>query len=246
MGEPTNNSFVRATKKVQRREEDSPDEGGEDDIELKEGDVRKEIIDSVPSIDFFDRVFSLIQKIMENTLVVKFLGRKIGPWVVFAQYLMVQPWSPQFTPLEPFPHNFVAWMRILVDLLKLLVSKLQIAKRNHRVEYESLPTICFHCGTYGHMKDDYPQNHNKEPIDGANNDVQQPKASVQQLNVSVQERVESEKFGDWMVVERRQLRLTKKSRAGLNDNQGKNLSGSRFNAFTSLVDDAGEIELGNT
>ncbi|MBA0682396.1 hypothetical protein Goari_024120 [Gossypium aridum] len=35
-----------------------------------------------------------------------------------------------------------------------------------------------------------------------------------------------------MVVERRQLRLTKKSRAGLNDNQGKNLSGSRFNAFT--------------
>ncbi|MBA0828558.1 hypothetical protein Goarm_013224 [Gossypium armourianum] len=89
-----------------------------------------------------------------------------------------------------------------------------IAKRNHRVEYESLPTICFHCGTYGHMKDDYPQNHNKEPIDGANNDVQQPKASVQQLNVSVQERVEGEKFGDWMVVERRQLRLTKKSRAG--------------------------------
>ncbi|MBA0586111.1 hypothetical protein Gorai_016864, partial [Gossypium raimondii] len=85
----------------------------EDDTELKEGDVRKEIIDSVPSIDFFDRVFSLIQKIMENTLVVKFLGRKIGYNALWNKYLMVQPWSPQFTPLEPFPHNFVAWMRIL-------------------------------------------------------------------------------------------------------------------------------------
>ncbi|KAH1097985.1 hypothetical protein J1N35_014906 [Gossypium stocksii] len=50
----------------------------EDDIELKEDNVRKEIIDSVPSIDFFDRVFSLIEKIMVKTLVVKFLRRKIG------------------------------------------------------------------------------------------------------------------------------------------------------------------------
>ncbi|MBA0682395.1 hypothetical protein Goari_024119 [Gossypium aridum] len=32
MGEPTNNSFGRATKKVQRREEDSPDEGGGDTL----------------------------------------------------------------------------------------------------------------------------------------------------------------------------------------------------------------------
>ncbi|KAK5839092.1 hypothetical protein PVK06_007853 [Gossypium arboreum] len=96
MGEPTNNSFGRETKKVQRREEDPPDEGGgdtlieliapkaislrdmvmnfqqgdslkdnswaEDVIELKEGDMRKEIIDSVPSINFFDRVFYLLRK----------------------------------------------------------------------------------------------------------------------------------------------------------------------------------------
>ncbi|MBA0556433.1 hypothetical protein Golob_026537 [Gossypium lobatum] len=219
MGEPTNNSFGRATKKVQRREEDSPDEGG--------GDTLIEPI-APKAISLRDMVMNFPQGDKNHG---KYLGSKVSweedrlqcvveqrPWVVFGQYLMVQPWSPQFTPLEPFPHNFVAWMRILVDLLKPLVSKLQIAKRNHRVEYESLPTICFHCGTYGHMKDDYPQNHNKEPIDGANNDVQQPKASVQQLNVFVQERVESEKFGDWMVVERRQLRLTKKSRAGLNDN----------------------------
>ncbi|MFQ6662748.1 hypothetical protein Gotur_030499 [Gossypium turneri] len=44
-----------------------------------------------------------------------------------------------------------------VDLLKPLIVKIRIAKRTHRVEYESLPMICYHCGTYGHLQEDCPE-----------------------------------------------------------------------------------------
>ncbi|MBA0761541.1 hypothetical protein Gotri_024169 [Gossypium trilobum] len=34
-----------------------------------------------------------------------------GPWTVFGQYLTVQPWSPDFNPLQPFPNHVMAWVR---------------------------------------------------------------------------------------------------------------------------------------
>ncbi|MBA0755117.1 hypothetical protein Gogos_020303 [Gossypium gossypioides] len=46
---------------------------------------------------------------------------------------------------------------VQVDLLKPLILKIRIAKRTHRVEYESLPMICNHCGTYGHLQEDCPE-----------------------------------------------------------------------------------------
>ncbi|XP_016735719.1 uncharacterized protein [Gossypium hirsutum] len=52
-----------------------------------------------------------------------------------------------------------------VNLLKPLVLKIRIAKRIHRVKYESLPIICYHCGTYGHLKDKCLQNKNGEAMD---------------------------------------------------------------------------------
>ncbi|MBA0646240.1 hypothetical protein Goklo_014219 [Gossypium klotzschianum] len=45
------------------------------------------------------------------------------------------------------------WMAVYVNLEKPLVSKILINGRSQIVEYESLPTICFHCGRYGHVKD---------------------------------------------------------------------------------------------
>ncbi|MBA0592585.1 hypothetical protein Gorai_009564 [Gossypium raimondii] len=52
-----------------------------------------------------------------------------------------------------------------VNLLKPLILKIRIAKRIHRVEYESVPIICYHCGTYGHLKDKCLQNKNEEAMD---------------------------------------------------------------------------------
>nr|KJB30796.1 hypothetical protein B456_005G160500 [Gossypium raimondii] len=119
MGEPTNNSFGRATKKVQRREEDSPDEGGENHgkyfgskVSWEEDRLQCVVEQSVLHIQLMDIENDYYLATFESIEDYAMFFSK-GTWVVFGQYLMVQPWSPQFTPLEPFPHNFVAWMRIL-------------------------------------------------------------------------------------------------------------------------------------
>ncbi|MBA0666611.1 hypothetical protein Goklo_003006 [Gossypium klotzschianum] len=54
------------------------DEWEVDDLDLREDDVRNDVVDGVPSIEFSDRVYGLAKKSMSKTLVVKLLGRKIG------------------------------------------------------------------------------------------------------------------------------------------------------------------------
>ncbi|MBA0674651.1 hypothetical protein Goari_016236, partial [Gossypium aridum] len=49
----------------------------EEDIELREGDVKKEVVDGVPSIDFSNRVYSLIEESMSKMVVVKLLCGKL-------------------------------------------------------------------------------------------------------------------------------------------------------------------------
>ncbi|MBA0838991.1 hypothetical protein Goarm_004766 [Gossypium armourianum] len=34
-----------------------------------------------------------------------------GPWIVFGQYLMIQPWSQYFSTSQTYPSNVVAWIR---------------------------------------------------------------------------------------------------------------------------------------
>ncbi|KAE8674618.1 hypothetical protein F3Y22_tig00111743pilonHSYRG00079 [Hibiscus syriacus] len=51
-----------------------------------------------------------------------------------------------------------ARMEVSVDLGKLLTLKILINGRVQIVEYESLPTICFSCDRYRHVKDIYPEN----------------------------------------------------------------------------------------
>ncbi|KAH1045830.1 hypothetical protein J1N35_036614 [Gossypium stocksii] len=44
-----------------------------------------------------------------------------------------------------------ARMTVYVNLDKPLVSQILINRRSQKVEYESLSTIYFHCGRYGHV-----------------------------------------------------------------------------------------------
>ncbi|XP_039015150.1 uncharacterized protein LOC120145367 [Hibiscus syriacus] len=46
-----------------------------------------------------------------------------------------------------------ARLAVSLNLHRPLVSKLLINGHLQIIEYESLPTICFHCGIYGHHKD---------------------------------------------------------------------------------------------
>lgn len=36
-----------------------------------------------------------------------------GPWVIFGHYLIVQPWSSQFSTQHEYPKSVVAWIQIL-------------------------------------------------------------------------------------------------------------------------------------
>ncbi|KAG8493011.1 hypothetical protein CXB51_012640 [Gossypium anomalum] len=51
---------------------------GVDDLELREDDVRKDIADGVPFIEFSNRIDTLIEESMSTTVVVKLLGSRIG------------------------------------------------------------------------------------------------------------------------------------------------------------------------
>ncbi|MBA0583364.1 hypothetical protein Gorai_014224, partial [Gossypium raimondii] len=72
-----------------------------------------------------------------------------------------------------------AWFPVQVNLSKPLISKIWITSRIHRIEYESLPSICFQHGRFGHLREGCPH-----------------------------ERVEKEEFEEWMVVDRRQRQET--------------------------------------
>ncbi|PPS18551.1 hypothetical protein GOBAR_AA02028 [Gossypium barbadense] len=36
-----------------------------------------------------------------------------GPWIVYGQYLTIQPWTKDFSPSQPYPNVVLAWIRLL-------------------------------------------------------------------------------------------------------------------------------------
>ncbi|KAK8522972.1 hypothetical protein V6N12_073684 [Hibiscus sabdariffa] len=213
----------------------------DDDIDILEGEVIRSTIDGLISIEFFDRIQKLAAKSLDQTLVIKLLGRRIGystlqnklldlwkpqhafrlmdidndyflvtfkdhsdflhvladgPWTVFGHYLTVEPWTSDFSSSNPFPSTVWTWIRlpglhatlykrslitaigecigpivkidhqtdsgrqgrfaclaVKVDLRKPLVSKIIINGVVQIIKYESLPSVCFLCGLFGHTQD---------------------------------------------------------------------------------------------
>ncbi|KAL4354587.1 hypothetical protein GQ457_06G029720 [Hibiscus cannabinus] len=281
----------------------------EEDIDLNEDDVIRGMDNDVIMIDFSERVHNLAVKSLDQTVVIKIIGRRIGyvtlrnklhevwkpdqafklmdiendyflvtfrsrvdylhvladgPWTVFGHYVFVEPWSEDFSTAQPYPSNIVAWIRlpglpvtlykrslitelgecigrvlkldyqtetgrrgrfarmaIRVNLNKPLVSKIVVNGRTQLVEYESLPTICFHCGKYGHVTDNCPE---LIPKDSAGPEM--PSASTSEPSTAM--------FGSWMVVERRQRRPQLKTSVGKTHSPGVVISESRF---APIIDD---------
>ncbi|KAK8289993.1 hypothetical protein V6Z12_D07G230300 [Gossypium hirsutum] len=129
---------------------------GKDDLDILEGDIQKSFVNGIPSISFSDRIHKILIQGMDNTVVLKLLGRNIGfsvlqnklynlwkpsaeihmmdiengyflvkfqnkldcekalsegPWIIFGQYLTVQPWSLAFDPTQAYPNVVMAWIR---------------------------------------------------------------------------------------------------------------------------------------
>ncbi|MBA0875949.1 hypothetical protein Goshw_021591 [Gossypium schwendimanii] len=96
-----------------------------------------------------------------------------GPWLIYRQYLTVQPWTKEFSHSQPYLSMVMAWICFLglqeflyerrlarmvmyVNLEKPLVSEVLVNGVLEKVEYESLPTIRYTCGKYGHTKEICP------------------------------------------------------------------------------------------
>ncbi|KAA3463576.1 GroES-like zinc-binding alcohol dehydrogenase family protein [Gossypium australe] len=250
-------------------------------FDILEGDIQKSIKNGIPSINFSDRIVQFLIQGMENTVIIKLLGRNIslsilqnklynlwrpsttlhlmdiengyflakfqnkldcervlseGLWVIFGQYLTVQPWSISFDPAQDFPNVVMAWIRlpglpsylynhkiiteiggmvgkvvkldlntnnkvrgrfarlaVYVDLGKPLVSQIWINDRKQNVEYESLSTICFYCGRYGHVENLCPIRKN-DSIGGKSGETMMDNHST---TTNRPER-KDDTFGPWM------------------------------------------------
>ncbi|PPR87700.1 hypothetical protein GOBAR_AA32989 [Gossypium barbadense] len=96
-----------------------------------------------------------------------------GPWMIYGQYLTVQPWTKDFNSSQPYPSIVLAWIRLpglpgflykrkIIEEIGGTIGKVvrldfntdnRTRGRIQRVEYEALPTIYFTCGKYGYTKE---------------------------------------------------------------------------------------------
>ncbi|XP_052876232.1 uncharacterized protein LOC128282060 [Gossypium arboreum] len=212
-------SFKDAVTNLASMSHFSENDWEEEYFDLDDRDLLRKMVDGMPTLDFSERLYSLIEKNYCNVL-------SDGTWVIYRQYLTVQPWTTQFSLLQKFPENVVTWIHVLSLLgvfykrsvlraigelvgkvFKIVLqtdkrvrgqfAKVQVANRIHRVEYESLPMICYSCSTYGHMRENCAKVHNTESMeeesDMANENLVRMK---QQLEISTQVRVEKEEYGE--------------------------------------------------
>ena len=126
-----------------------------------------------------------------------------------------------------------------IDLKSPLISQFHLDGKVQRVEYENLPVICFHCGKYGHYKDDCSD---KESNGLTEDEVTIPgDPEEQQWKSKAENDSRNEpKFGPWMVVARKgKPRVVKESNSNQATGQvlrGKYGKESRFNILANLGD----------
>ncbi|KAH1080237.1 hypothetical protein J1N35_019998 [Gossypium stocksii] len=108
----------------------------DDDLEFLEGDIHRSVINGVHAIDFSERVKQILfkewslrlwntskhfhlmdiengyflAKLQSTEDYVKVLSQR--PWVIYGQYLTVQPWTKEFKSLQPYPSLVLAWIRL--------------------------------------------------------------------------------------------------------------------------------------
>ncbi|MBA0725140.1 hypothetical protein Golax_021746 [Gossypium laxum] len=168
----------------------------EEDFDLDDRNLLRKTVDGMQTLDFSERLYSLIEKSMSSTIVLKLLGKRIGVNTL---------WSKEF--LE----NVVAWihipslsgafykrsiLRAIGELVGKVVKIVLQTDKGVRGQFAS-------CDTYGHMRENYTKVHNTESMeeesDTANENFLRMK---QQLEISTQVTVEKEEYGEWMTVDR--------------------------------------------
>ncbi|MBA0760955.1 hypothetical protein Gotri_023665 [Gossypium trilobum] len=140
-----------------------------------------------------------------------------------------------------------ARLAVYINLEKPLILQVIVDGAVQLVEYEALPTVCFSCGKYGHVKETCPSvATDKNPVlnhDESSIGVALPNGgSIDDETTGSRSREKELEFGPWMLGERKSSRWGKQdlSANGL-AKQTKNPLGSRFSALMvekDLSDDA--------
>ncbi|KAA3485757.1 reverse transcriptase [Gossypium australe] len=199
-----------------------------------------------------------------------------GPWLVYGQYLTVQPWTKEFRPSQPFPSIVMAWIRlpglpghlykkkiiekiggligkvvrldlntdsrtrgrfarmaVYINLNKPLTAQVLINGMKQRVEYESLPAICFNCGKYGHTKDFCPLIQTESSSE---------KTQAENTWTEVEKEDNEGTYGPWMMVDRKFRSHMRNNNFIKKDNFVRGIPGSRFQA---LAQSGGQEEMGH-
>ncbi|KAH1083396.1 hypothetical protein J1N35_023157 [Gossypium stocksii] len=73
--------------------------GAEDDLEFLEGDILRCIVNGIPAIDFSERIQQILFKEMDETVVLKLLGKNVGYGTLNNQI------SSFWRPTKPFQLN---------------------------------------------------------------------------------------------------------------------------------------------
>ncbi|KAK8698208.1 hypothetical protein V6N13_114334 [Hibiscus sabdariffa] len=119
-----------------------------------------------------------------------------------------------------------------VDLVSLDDDDIDLLEDDVQTEYESLPIVCFKCGTYGHVTDLCPLAKASEA-----ETVVQPSPTVRPKTIP------SDPFGPWMLVEIRQRRQPLKKTLPDTPVVATSPQGSRFNPI--FMDDPAADDFGH-
>lgn len=120
---------------------------------------------------------------------------------------------------------------------KLLVSQILVDGKLQRVEFESLPAVCFSCGCYGNLKDICPSNGPDLNFAAGKEQVSCP-GVVKPASARM-----GDSFGPWTIVERKSCQNQKENRNQKPKLFDKELSKSCFEALNSLY--SGAVDLGD-
>ncbi|MBA0712682.1 hypothetical protein Golax_011764 [Gossypium laxum] len=126
-----------------------------------------------------------------------------------------------------------ASMAIYINLEKPLISMVLINGKDQRIQYESLPVVCFSCGRYGHIKENCGQA--KEILENSARKNTTPENGIPETEPAV----ETDPFGPWMLVERKMRKPSKDPRNFGKNSTAEKVLGSRFRALNNLEKGSG-------
>ncbi|KAK8986514.1 hypothetical protein V6N11_010070 [Hibiscus sabdariffa] len=217
----------------------------DDDFDLLDDDVNCGIKDGVPFIDFSERIQELMIKIepwSPDFDPSQAYPKRILAWIRLPGLPITWYKRSLLEANGSYVGSVVkidfqtdngrrgrfARMAVKINLNQPLVSEIVINGRTQLVEYESLPVVCFHCDTYGHVHDQCPCR--LQPEDPLTTTVLPPIPPPTQLP--------TKPFDPWTLVEKRRNRTIRTNRTSSRPNDVPLVTHSRFNPLFSGNDHA--------